>query len=108
MQQENDDYHCPFSKVVKSLSKSLLNEHEMVTLARHYGEKQYPILTSLVCLIQDVLSKERYTKFSELEAALQEADRGDGGFITRDLVRFISKKVNLPLSDQLIDGALMK
>ena len=90
------------------LSQTLLNEHEVLTLARSYGEKQYPVLTTLVWLIQDVLQKANYTNFSELEAALQEADKGQGGFLQRDKIRFISYTVGLPLPDQLIDGAIMK
>lgn len=95
-------------KVVLSLSLNLLNEHEALTLARHYGERQYPILTTLIWVIQDTLSKINYTDFAKLEAALNAEDKGEGGFMRRELIRFICHKNQLPLSDQLIDGALMK
>ena len=91
-----------------SLSLNLLNEHEALTLARHYGERQYPILTTLVWVIQDTLKKINYLDFHQLEAAMQAEDEGEGGFMSRDLIRFICHKKGVPLSDQLIDGALMK
>ncbi len=91
-----------------SLSLNLLNEHEALTVARHYGERQYPILTTLVWVIQDTLSKVNYTDLPKLEAALQAEDEGEGGFMRRELIRFICHKNGVPLSDQLIDGALMK
>ncbi len=94
--------------VVAGLSQTLLNDHEILTLARHYGKKQYPILTSLMELIHGVLKRENYTSFSLLEAAFEAEDEGQGGFIRRDQIRFICNRVSLPLSDQLIDGAVMK
>lgn len=94
--------------VVFSLSRGLLNEHEVLTLARQYGERQYPILTTLVWVIQDTLRRINYTDFPQLLQALQAEDQGEGGFMSRDTIRFICHKASLPLSDQLIDGALMK
>ena len=41
-----------FRMLVGALSHGLFNEHEVLTLARHYGDKQYPILSTLVALIQ--------------------------------------------------------
>ena len=91
-----------------SLSHGLLNEHEALTLARHYGKRQYPLLTTLIWVIQETLRQINYTEFPKLLAALKAEDSGEGGFMTRDLVRFICHKSELPLSDQLIDGAIMK
>lgn len=91
-----------------SLSHGLLNEHEVLTLARHYGERQYPILTTLVWVIQETLRKINYAEFPKLLSALQAEDTGEGGFMSRDMVRFVCHKVSLPLSDQIIDGAIMK
>lgn len=41
-----------FRMLVGALSRGMLNEHEVLTLARQFGEKHYPILTTLVKLIQ--------------------------------------------------------
>lgn len=90
------------------MSQSLLNEHEILTLARHYGERQYPILTTLIHLIQVSLAKTNFTQFSQLQAAMAAVDQGQGGFLPRDQIRDTCLTVGLPLSDQLIDGVMMK
>lgn len=95
-------------RVVLSLSLNLLNEHEVLTLARHYGERQYPILTTLIWVVQDTLQQINYTDFPKLLSALEAEDEDQGGFLTRDMIRFTSHCVKLPLSDQLIDGVIMK
>ena len=91
-----------------TLSSGLLNEHEALTLARHYGERKYPLLTTLIWVIQATLQKINYQRFPELKAALKAEDYGEGGFMSRDLIRHICHKEGLPLEDQLIDGAIMK
>ena len=98
----------PFRGVVQSLTHTLLNQHEVITLARHYGKKQYPLLTSLVSIIQDDLKKKNYTGFNELQAALASCDQEALGFISKDLLRHVCRGNELPLSDQLIDGTIMK
>lgn len=90
------------------LSKPLLNEHEVLSLARHYGKRKYPVLTTLMWIVQNVLSRGNFTAFPQLEAALQEVDTGEGGFLSRSKIRFICHSVDLPLADQLIDGVMMK
>ena len=94
--------------MVLSLSSNLLIEHEVLTLARYYGERKYPILTTLIWVIQDTLLRINYKRFSELKAALQAEDKSGGGFMSRDLIRHICHKQEVPLTDQLIDGAIMK
>ena len=49
--------------LVKSLAQVLLNEHEILTLGREYGEKKWPPLQSLVKIVQDDLKKNNYTQF---------------------------------------------
>ena len=94
--------------IALSLSQSLLNEHEVLTLARHYGIKRYPLLTTLVQLIQNDLQKQNYTGLESLEAAIASCDHDGVGYISRDQLRLVCHSVGLPLSDQLIDGTLMK
>lgn len=90
------------------LTHTLLNQHEVITLARHYGKKQYPLLTSLMSLIQDDLHKKNYTSFAELQSALVSCDHDKLGFTSKDLLRHVCRVNELPLSDQLIDGTIMK
>ena len=93
---------------MQSLSHGLLNEHEVLTLARHYGQKQYPILTTLIRLIQDDLRQKNYTSFDQLSSALGSCDKEGAGFIDPDQLRHTCHLIELPLSDQLIDGTIMK
>lgn len=93
---------------MQSLTHTLLNQHEVITLARHYGKKQYPLLTTLISLIQDDLRKKNYTGFDELQSALASCDPEGLGFISKDLLRHICRGNEFPLSDQLIDGTIMK
>lgn len=95
-------------KLVQGLARGLLNDHEVITLARRYGQRQFPILTTLIRLIQDDLQKKNYTAFDALSSKLASADASGLGFIDPDLLRHVCKRMELPLSDQLIDGAVMK
>ena len=101
-------YFLCFRSVVQSLTHTLLNQHEVITLARHYGKKQYPLLTTLISLIQDDLRKKNYTGFAELHSVLASCDQDGLGFISKDLLRHICRGNEFPLSDQLIDGTIMK
>ena len=94
--------------VVQSLTHTLLNQHEVITLARHYGKKQYPLLTTLISIIQDDLRKKNYNGFSDLLSALASCDQDSLGFISKDLLRHVCHGNELSLSDQLIDGTIMK
>lgn len=94
--------------MVASLTQSLLNEHEVLTLARHYGERKYPHLTTLMWVIQDTLEKINYQRFPEFQVALKAEDKEGSGFLNRDIIRHICHKEELPLPDQLIDGAILK
>lgn len=94
--------------VVLSLAQGMLNEHEVMTLARHYGVKRYPLLTTLIRLIQDDLKLRNYTDFSSLLSALKSCDKDGVGFVSKDQLRHVCHAVGLTLPDQLIDGAIMK
>lgn len=94
--------------LVQGLSHGLLNEHEVLTLGRHFGQHSYPRLTSLVQLIQDDLQQKNYTSFQALGAALRACDKEGVGYIQLDELRHVCHGSGLPLSDQLVDGAIMK
>ena len=49
--------------LVKGLAQVLLNEHEILTLGREYGERKWPPLQSLVRIVQDDLKKKNYSQF---------------------------------------------
>ncbi len=52
--------------LVKGLAQVLLNEHEILTLGREYGERSWPPLLSLMRIVQDDLKKYGYSKFKYL------------------------------------------
>ena len=58
------------SMLVKGLSQGLLSDHECLTLGRAFGQRAYPILPTLVRLVQDDLHKHNFTQFAALETAL--------------------------------------
>lgn len=91
-----------------SLAQGMLNDHELMTLARHYGTKVYPLLTSLIRLIQASLKQSNYTEFGKLLSAIKSYDKHDEGFVSKEKLRHVCHAVGLPLSDQLVDGAIMK
>lgn len=101
---------CPHthSLMVKGLSQGLLSEHEALTLARAYGQRSYPILPTLVRLVQGDLRKQNYTHFSALEAALAESCHDDTAFIEPSKLRHVCHAAGLPLPPQLLDGTVMK
>ena len=49
--------------LVRGLTQGLLNEHEIITLAREYGEKSWPPLSSLVRIVHADLKQHNYTAF---------------------------------------------
>lgn len=52
-----------FRNVVEHLTQGMINEHEILTLARQYQKKRKPPLYSLLALIQDDLKKKGFTDF---------------------------------------------
>ncbi len=57
---------------------------------------------------QDDLRKQNYTSFPALLSALGACDRDGVGFLGADQLRHVCHSVELPISDQLVDGAIMK
>ena len=48
---------------MKELAQGLLNDHEVITLTREYGEKKTPPLDSLLHLIQSDLKRKNFINF---------------------------------------------
>ena len=94
--------------LVRGLSQCLLNEHEILTLGRNYGNKKYPVLSTLISLVQDDLKKQKYSDLTQLAAGLGSCDPDGVGFIEREKLRHVCHAVGVPLTDQLIDGTIMK
>lgn len=57
---------------------------------------------------QDDLRKQNYTSLPSLLSALEACDRDGIGYLGADQLRLVCHSVELPLSDQLVDGAIMK
>jgi len=58
-------------------------------------------------LIQDHLKKQNYTAFEDLSSALSTCDKEAIDFVERRVIRDVCHCMQLPLSDQFIDGTIM-
>lgn len=96
-----------FIALLKGLSEGLLTDHECLTLGRAFGQRAYPILPSLVKVVQDDLHKHNYTQFTALEAAFAECCQDGTAFVEPAQLRQICQTTDLPLSHQLVDATLM-
>lgn len=61
--------------LVRGLTQGLLNEHEIITLAREYGEKSWPPLSSLVWIIHADLKQQNYMAFRSGNGTIKVANR---------------------------------
>ena len=61
--------------LVRGLTQGLLNEHEIITLAREYGEKSWPPLSSLVRIVHADLKQQKYTAFRSGNRTINIANR---------------------------------
>lgn len=94
-----------FRNLVRGLSHGLLNEHEIITLGRHYGERKTPPLTSLIPIVQHDLKRNNYKEFTQLLNSLLPHEKD--GYIEQDMLKYMCKTLQVPLNDQLIDGIIM-
>lgn len=97
--------YVKFRSLVIQLSEGLLNEHEIMTLGRNYGDqKPFP---SVIKLAQSDLEKQNYTSFTKLQEMLEYHDSDKTGLLSADNIKHICHVAQLPLSDQFIDGVMM-
>lgn len=94
--------------LVRGLSHGLLNEHEIITLGRHYGEHGTPPLASLIPIIQQDLRRNNYKEFQKLLNSLSPHATGGSVYVEQEMLKYVCKTLQVPLSDQLIDGTIMK
>lgn len=93
---------------MRGLSHGLLNEHEIITLGRHYGERHTPPLASLIPIVQQDLKRSNYKEFPRLLNSLSSHDGEGSGYVEQDILKHVCKTLQVPLCDQLIDGTVMK
>lgn len=96
-----------FKILVKGLAQGLLNDHEVLTLGRQYGEKKWPPLSSLIRIIQDDMKKKNFTQFDELLSALRISDSAQTGYIDKEELEHVCRTICLPLSEQLVEASTM-
>ncbi|BFZ06219.1 hypothetical protein BsWGS_09258 [Bradybaena similaris] len=86
-----------------------LTEHEIITVARQFSDRQVDIILDvdkLISIIQEELRKKNFEGFATLITSLRHLDRDCTGFLSRDIVRreFIAQHV--PISDDVLRAAL--
>lgn len=96
-----------FRQLVLKLAGGLLNEHEVMTIGRHFGGRKPPVLKTLVKLVQDDLKKKNYSSFQQVKDSLEYHDAEGSGYLSTDQILHLCKHFKLPLTDQLIEGILM-
>ncbi|XP_072195203.1 EF-hand domain-containing family member C2 [Excalfactoria chinensis] len=98
----------PFRNLIVSITDGAFSEHEIMTLARHYGEKEeYEIDHHfLLAKAQEQLKKNSFENFEQLSTILMYNDREKCGVLPYETCRTIFKSFKLPLSDDLLQTIL--
>eukprot|EP00794_Sanderia_malayensis_P011387 gene11387-12573_t len=86
-------------------SQDVLTEHEIIILARHFGEKmtQQDDIEVLVATVQEELRKVNYESFSVMMDACVYQDEIGSGFIPMKDLWNITKSFNVPIKNHLLE-----
>ncbi|NXJ12013.1 EFHC2 protein, partial [Odontophorus gujanensis] len=98
----------PFRNLIVSITDGAFSEHEILTLGRHYREKEECQMDHhfLLAKAQERLKKNSFENFEQLSAVLLYNDREKCGVLPYDTCRTICKSFKLPLSDDLLQTIL--
>merc|ERR1719378_669236 len=94
-----------FRRFFNQACQGFLSEHEIITLARHFGEKkkQEDDIEVLVATVQEELRKVNYESFSVMMDACVYQDEDGTGFIPRKDLWNITKSFNVPIKNHLVE-----
>ncbi|OXB79748.1 UNVERIFIED_CONTAM: hypothetical protein H355_010216, partial [Colinus virginianus] len=98
----------PFRNLIVSITDGAFSEHEIMTLGRHYKEKEECQMDYhfLLAKAQERLKKNSFENFEQLSAVLLYNDREKCGALPYETCRTICKSFKLPLSDDLLQTIL--
>jgi len=95
---------------INSIAEGVLTEHEIVTVAREFGERveEQDGIELLVATLQDELRKVNFENFSSLMDACVYQDENGSGFIHIQNLWNITKSFKVPVKDHLIQSVLTR
>ncbi|XP_065600088.1 EF-hand domain-containing family member C2 [Cyrtonyx montezumae] len=98
----------PFRNLIVSITDGAFSEHEIMTLGRHYREKEECQKDHhfLLAKAQEQLKKKSFENFEQLSAVLLYNDCEKCGVLPYETCRTICKSFKLPLSDDLLQTIL--
>uniref|UniRef100_A0A8C3LH16 EF-hand domain-containing family member C2 n=1 Tax=Chrysolophus pictus TaxID=9089 RepID=A0A8C3LH16_CHRPC len=98
----------PFRNLIVSITDGAFSEHEIMTLGRHYREKEEYEMDHyfLLAKAQEQLKKNSFENFEQLSIVLVYNDREKCGVLPYETCRTICKSFKLPLSDDLLQTIL--
>lgn len=91
-------------KIYLSKPQFLLNEHEIATLGRHYGNRtsQPPSLDYACMIAQEQLRKKNFEDFTRLKDSCAFEDVNKSGKIPADLLNTTCRAFKLPLNQNIL------
>uniref|UniRef100_A0A7M5VAV7 EF-hand domain-containing family member C2 n=1 Tax=Clytia hemisphaerica TaxID=252671 RepID=A0A7M5VAV7_9CNID len=97
-----------FKKIVKKIGGENISAHEILTIARHFGDFHLrdEDFETLVASVQEQLRKVNYENFSLMNDACIYVDERKTGFIPLGELKNISKSFKLPIQDHLLEKLL--
>ncbi|XP_052530162.1 EF-hand domain-containing family member C2 [Tympanuchus pallidicinctus] len=98
----------PFRNLIVSITDGAFSEHEIMTLGRHYREKEEYEMDHyfLLAKAQEQLKKNTFENFEQLSVVLAYNDHEKCGVLPYETCRTVCKSFKLPLSDDLLQTIL--
>ncbi|XP_014773164.2 EF-hand domain-containing family member C2 [Octopus bimaculoides] len=99
--------YLDFSSVLSECQLDLC-EHEILVLARHYGNKRNPEdnFERLVSCVREQLKKVNYEDYHKILARFKYEDRSETGYLPASAIRRIMLGQKFPISKDLLDHLL--
>ncbi|KAJ7403333.1 EF-hand domain-containing family member C2 [Pitangus sulphuratus] len=99
-----------FRNWIVSVAGGAFSEHEIMTLARHYGvrDDSQTDLTFILAGAHEKLKKNSFENFEQLSAVFMYNDREKCGVLPYETCRTICKSFRLPLSDEVLETLLTR
>eukprot|EP00118_Oscarella_pearsei_P002935 m.12276 g.12276 ORF g.12276 m.12276 type:complete len:731 (+) comp23948_c0_seq3:84-2276(+) len=94
-----------FKSLVRRFTDGSLVEHEIVTLARHYGNNMCGFLdgSDVASQVRDHLRQANFSSFAHLTDAFLHRDKERSGFIGRDDLLSVCEEKSVPISDEVLN-----
>lgn len=93
-----------FRNIVLRMAQSQLTEHEIITIARYYQDRQEDDTTAqqMVAMAQEQLRKANFDDFSAMLEQCIKFDKERTGYLDPDGVRTVCNTLKVPIQDDLL------